>query len=187
MKMKTFFAFVDKLERLDPDQIGNLSNESIKTHLQRYRAYHGRDDVHPNQEVVLDCIDEKHFLNKYKNIGPLDLKDPKSGENRRNELTANDVFSAEKMRVYTAWFNNNTEREYLERFQPSTWHLITIGKDGIPVMESLAYGDEEYITVNLSSASPPTPSDLSALYDIVSVDHLPEAGRSNPDVVDRKY
>lgn len=82
------------------------------------------------------------------------------------------------MRVFTAWLNNEDphEQTYLAGFQPSTWHLIIIGDEGIPVMESRNYDDDEYKTVNLTYARPATAWELGALLDLVSIDHLPEAG-----------
>lgn len=89
------------------------------------------------------------------------------------------LLDPEQLRIATVLLSGGSEIEadYIANFLPSTWHRVTVGEDsGLPLLLTEDYEAVDEPRHSLVYAAPATFAEAASLGEIISLNHLPDAG-----------
>lgn len=179
--IRHFFAYVAVGDALPPEEgasSGGQGGPDLNVAgLRRLRAGEGRPQA--TRQVVLDMIDAAHFLDRALLIPPCPINDRAAAEARRIMISETRLLDPEQLRIATVLLSvrNEIEAGYIANFLPSTWHRVAIGEDsGLPLLLTEDYEAVDEPRHRLVYAAPTTFAEAVSLGEIISLNHLPDAG-----------
>jgi len=180
-EMRFFFAFVAVVEDLPleeaPPREGHERHDPNAAALRRLHTREGRPP--PTRQIVLDMIDAGHFQACADAIPTCPINDRAAAGRRRGMLAETDLLNSEMLATAMLLLAGESDIEagYIANLLPSTWHRVVIGRQaGLPLLLTQDYEEEAVPAHRLLYAAPATFAEAASLTEIISLNHIPDAG-----------
>lgn len=180
-QMTYYFAYVAVDEDLPIEEsVGPEAGgdrDPVIGSLRDRRSEEGREPA--TRQITLDMIEADHFLDRARHIPPCPINDAEAAIRRRGFLDEVDLLNPERLSIATLLLSGQEELEagYIANFLPSTWHRVAIGREiGLPLLQAPDYDMAGRELRRLAYAAPVTFAEANSLTDIISLNHLPDAG-----------